>query len=399
MSILIAIIILVILGFILTSLYKVFKEKLSFFITGLDSKFSFADLILLWNVAKICELDNPNKLFYSLSSLSQCMTEINRKATEEGIQDSNKMQNLLSKLYNFRTKLQNESDDKKGIDSTKSLDRGQKLRVILPGKGVFASEVLNNASELIVTVPKKKDLITIPAEEWDGKVINVYLWKKGDARYVFDTTVLRHGPFVGESALALQHSNNLTRTQKRKAVRVKCNIKAQLFIIRDEVIDYDVILTKGGYRCVLEDISESGCLIRTGGKGIENLQVCVQFNIQSTLIAMFGVIRTVEFNEETNQSLLHFECIHLQKNMKNTVLSFVYDTMSEKDKEVYEALTLTDTDENEEEVENNKLPSEKNMEQSEEQENQLNEGEFNPNSLPSLEEEPSDSLNVFDNYS
>ena len=39
---------------------------------------------------------------------------------------------------------------------------------------------------------------------------------------------------------------------------------------------------------------------------------------------MFGVVRTVEYNEATNQSLLHFECIHLDPTMRNEVLSFVY---------------------------------------------------------------------------
>ena len=60
---------------------------------------------------------------------------------------------------------------------------------------------------------------------------------------------------------------------------------------------------------------------------------------------MFGVVRTVEYNESSNQSLLHFECIHLDQTMKNEVLSFVYNMLPEREKEVYEALKLTDTDE------------------------------------------------------
>ena len=60
---------------------------------------------------------------------------------------------------------------------------------------------------------------------------------------------------------------------------------------------------------------------------------------------MFGVVRTVEYNESTNQSLLHFECIHLDQTMKNEVLGYVYNMLPEREKEVYEALKLTDTDE------------------------------------------------------
>lgn len=344
MYILISIILIASLAIILTGLYSVFKTQINFYITGLDSKFSLADLSLLWSVAKICELENPTSLFFSMAALSKCMNQITKKANETGTNNDARTQALLTKLFNYRTKLQNQSDDKKGIEDTKFLDRGQKLRIILPGKGVFVSEILNNGKEMIIAVPRQKDLIPITAEEWVGKVINVYLWRKGDARYVFDTTVTGHGLFIGESSLSLKHSNNLVRTQKRKAVRAKCDIKAQLFIIKEEIVDYRTIQTKDGYKCLVEDISEAGALIRIGGKGVSNVQVSLQFNIQNMLVVMYGVIRTAEYDEQNNQSLLHFECVHIEQEMKNQVLSYVYNTMSQSEKEVYDALTLTDAD-------------------------------------------------------
>ncbi|MCQ2589128.1 MAG: PilZ domain-containing protein [Treponema sp.] len=346
MYILIAVILLASLTIITMGLYSVFKTKINFFVTGLDSKFTFSDLSLLWSVAQICELENPTSLFFSMASLTKCMTQINTKAAQDGSSSATKTQQLLTKLYNYRTKLQNESDDKKGITDTRSLERGQKLRIILPGKGVFVSEVLNNGKEIIISVPRQKDLIPITAEAWVGNVINVYLWRKADARYVFDTTVTGHGLFIGESSLSLKHSNNLIRTQKRKAVRAKCDIKAMLYIIREAVVDYNTIQTKDGYKCLVEDISEAGALIRIGGKGVSNVQVSLQFTIQNMLIVMYGVIRTAEYDEQNNQSLLHFECVHLNQEMKNQVLSYVYNTMSQAEKEVYDALTLTDADQN-----------------------------------------------------
>lgn len=344
MYILISLILLASLTIITMGLYSVFKTKINFYVTGLDSKFSLSDLSLLWSVAQICELENPTSLFFSMAALSKCMTQINTKASINGTTNDSRTQQLLTKLYNYRTKLQNESDDKKGIDNTKALERGQKLRIIFPGKGVFVSEVLNNGKEMIISVPRQKDLIPITAEDWVGKVINVYLWRKGDARYVFDTTVTGHGLFIGESSLSLKQSNNLIRTQKRKAVRAKCDIKAQLFIIKSDVVDYNTIQTKDGYKCLVEDISEAGALIRIGGKGVSNVQVSLQFTIQNMLIVMYGVIRTAEYDEQNNQSLLHFECVHIEQDMKNQVLSYVYNTMSQAEKEVYDALVLTDAD-------------------------------------------------------
>ena len=60
---------------------------------------------------------------------------------------------------------------------------------------------------------------------------------------------------------------------------------------------------------------------------------------------MFGVIRTVEYNEELKQSRLHFECIHLDDIMRNHVLSYVYNILPQSEKEIFDALSYTDEDE------------------------------------------------------
>ena len=61
-------------------------------------------------------------------------------------------------------------------------------------------------------------------------------------------------------------------------------------------------------------------------------------------VMMFGVVRSVEFNAALNQSRLHFECTHIEPNMKNAVLSFVYNVIPQEQKEVHEALSATEED-------------------------------------------------------
>ena len=335
------IIVLVILA-VLGAIYTTFKSRINFFVTGLDSGFSFSEIMLLWNAAELCNLEQPTSLFFSMASLTKCMTQISNMTSADG---SQKNQVLMSKLFNYRTKIQNEADDKKGMTTTHSLDKGQTLRIILPGKGVFASEIVGNGNFIIINVPRQKNLIPLSADDWIGKVISVYLWRKGDARYVFDTTVTQSGLYLGKPSLFLKHSANLTRTQKRKAVRVKCQIYGMLYIIKKDTIDVNAIETQNGYRCLIEDISESGALIRIGGKGAQNVRIKLQYNIQNKLILMVGIVRTVEFNEEQNQSLLHFECTHIETSMRNEVLKFVYNMMPQNEKEVLEALEQTETDE------------------------------------------------------
>ncbi len=324
------------------AVYTTFKPRINFFITGLDSGFSFSEISLLWNAAELCNLEQPTSLFFSMASLTKCMTQISNMTSAD---NSQKNQVLMSKLFNYRTKIQNEADDKKGMTTTHSLDKGQTLRIIWPGKGVFTSEIVGNGNQLVINVPRQKNLIPYSAEDWVGKVISIYLWRKGDARYVFDTTVTQAGLFLGKSALFIKHSANLTRTQKRKAVRLKCQIYGMLYIIKKDTVEVNAIETQNGYRCLIEDISECGALIRIGGKGAQNVRIKLQFNIQNKLILMVGIVRTVEFNEEQNQSLLHFECTHIETSMRNEVLKFVYNMLPQSEKEVLEALEQTETDE------------------------------------------------------
>lgn len=344
MYILIAIFVIIGIVILLAFLYSILKTKINFFITGLDSGFSIGDLFLLYKVAQLCDLEQPTSLFWSMPALNRCIAQINTQASADGKKLSVQHQNLMTKLYNYRTKVQNQSDEKKGLSSTSSLDKGQILRIIFPGKGVFASRIIENGNQIVIDVPTQKGIITIPAEEWVGKVISIYLWRKGDARYVFDTTVTQSGLYIGKSSLFLNQSNNLVRTQKRKSVRVPCEIYGQLYIIKKQISNFTEIETKSGYKCLILDISESGAMVKIGGKGVENIQIKLQFTIQKMIIVMFGIVRTVEYNEQENLSILHFECTHIEQAMRNEILSFVYNTLPENEKEILEAINQTEAD-------------------------------------------------------
>ena len=319
-----------------------FGDRISFYATGLDSKFSFQEITLLWKLAKIAELEVPSSLYYSLPALNRCISDIIENARKDGTEDYPETQDFLSKLYRFRTKIELESDKKRGLDSTKYLNKDQKLTIILPGKGVFNSKVVNSSRDLIITVPLQDGVVKVHAADWVGKEIHVYLWRKGDASYVFDSVATGSGMFLGYNVIHIKHSDELLRAQKRRSIRCQCHIMAQLYILREAEINYDEVETMPGYKCLIEDISEDGAMIRTGGKGVNNIQVKIQFQLEEKIIVMFGVIRAVEFNEVANQSRLHLEATHIEPAMKNEILSFVYKVIPETQKEKEQALAITE---------------------------------------------------------
>ncbi len=325
-------------------LMVVFKDKIAFFSTGLENQFKFGEVSTLWRLAKHCDLEDPMALYVSVPALNRCISDVITKSRHNGTENSFKIQNFLSKLYKFRTRIALVADGKRGLESTKSLQKDQRLRIILPGKGVFFSRILNSGHEMVISLPRQDNIIKYRGEEWVNQDIHVYFWRKGDAGYVFDTTVVKSGIFLGQEALFIRNSSELLRTQKRQSIRCECKIYAQMFMIKTATPDFNAVDDDGGFKCLLEDISEDGALIRIGGKGRNNVQIKLQFTLDEVFIMMFGVIRSVEYNAAMNQSRLHFECTHIEPAMKNAVLSFVYNVIPQEQKEMHEALAGTEED-------------------------------------------------------
>ncbi len=356
MSSLIAFIIIVAVVAIFARIYVVNDAKIKFYTKGMDSDFKFSEINTLWKLAKKTKLEEPISLFLSTNVLNDCIAQIISEAKKNNTENSYQTQQFLSKLYKYRTRITLDHEGKKGLEDTRSLDVGQRLRIILPGKGVFASVVLNNGREIVVSLPRQEDkknkrFTVLEGEMWEDHHISVYFWRKGDAGYAFDTEVFSAGVFQGQDCLFLRHSNKLDRAQKRQSVRCVCNIYAQMYMIKSEVVDFNAVDTEEGYRCLLEDISEDGAMIRIGGIGKANARIKLQFELQDTFIMMYGIIRAVEYNKVIDQSRLHFECTHIDPTMKNAILSYVYNVIPENEKEINEALIASEEDSyNEEEL-------------------------------------------------
>ena len=325
--------------FLFIRLLVLFQVQIQFMMTGQDKGFKFNEILLLWKLAKEAEIEEPLTLFVSVPTLNMAISKIVMESKTNGTESLASTQNFIAKLYEYRTKIDLDHENKKGLESTKYLEKGQRLRIILKGKGVFVSEILSVGYELIIKLPLQKNVRLVEPNQWVMKDVSVYLWRKGDASYVFDTRVTNAGIFQGQNVLYLAHTNQLERAQKRKSVRASCEIYAQLYFIEDEEPDFDVVEIDDGYKCLLEDISEDGAMIRIGGKGKQNIRIKLQFEIDNKLIIMFGIVRAVEFNVESNQSRLHFECLHIEKEMKNTILSFIYRDLSEEKKNELQAIT------------------------------------------------------------
>ena len=324
------------------------KKQISFITTGIDSGFKLKEIMLLYKVASSAQLEEPSALYWSIPALNRGISFVLGNARRKGTENTPYIQNFLTKLYRYRTKVELDPRNSKSLKTTKGLNPGQRIRVVLKGRGVFSSSVSSVGRELVISLPVNNNgEVVIPSKEWVGKTVSIYLNRPGDAGYVFDTLVRNALTFSGRSSLYLAHTETLLRTQKRKTVRCACNIFAQLYVYNSVKMSQTAVENEPGLKCLIEDISENGAMVRIGGVGRKNTQLKLQFPIGDRIIVMFGIVRAVEYNSTMNQSRLHVEGIDIGEETKNAILSYVYNVMPRDDRDREEAIIQAEADANE----------------------------------------------------
>lgn len=321
------------------------KTMFNFYCTGFDSGFSLRQMNLVWRLAREASVSEPTVLFWSIPLINKAIARIVTIETDSQTINSKETQDFLNRLYLYRSKIELDPPLKKGLKSTSLVRIGQRLRLVLPSYGIFTSVVLNNEGLLTISYPTPVKS-QYRCFDWSQKKVTVYFWRKNDAGYIFDTDVKGVGHYRAQSVLYLNHTTNLQRSQKRKSIRCPCSIMAQLYLLNSTSAKALIAKeTVPGIKCVLEDLSEDGALIRIGGKGQESMAIKIQFMLGETCIVMSGDVKSVEYNEKLNQSRLHFMCLNIDEVAKQTVSLYVYSIIPQEQKEAFDAIKLIEEDE------------------------------------------------------
>jgi c-di-GMP-binding flagellar brake protein YcgR len=306
---------------------------IQFFAKGKDSGFSFKELELLRRLAIKSSLEDPTALFWSQAQLDRCIHALVRSMRTTGEEEELGSQGFLSKLYDYRKKIVMDTPRIKwGISNSRQVSEGQTLRILVAGTGVFKSQIVKNTTQYI-TLSRPVSAKVSPTFSWKGLKISVYFWRQDDAGYVFDSEVLDEVFSQNISSLKISHSDSLFRTQKRKSIRIKLHKPAFLYLMGPNE-EPGQIESAPGVNCSLEDLSDTGCAVTIGGKAEPGLRIKTQFAVSNGPICMSGTVRSVDFREDINRSVLHIEADSLPIGTRNKILGEVFGLMSDDDEEL-----------------------------------------------------------------
>ena len=304
-----------------------------FYAKGKDAGFSFKEIELLRQLSVKTNLEDPSALFWSQNKLDLCIKSFVRSIHLSGKTDDQANQDFLSKLYDYRKKIEMEKPAiKNGISNSRQVMDGQNLRVLVKGTGVFHSQIVKNTSQYI-TISRPTTSKFSGTFSWQGLAISVYFWREDDAGYVFDSEVQDEVFSKGISSLKIAHSDSLFRTQKRKSIRIKLHKTAFLYLIMNDQ-DLNKLEDRPGLKCYLSDLSDTGCALTIGGKAAANLRIKVQFALNNFPIVMSGTIRSVEYKEDLNRSLLHVEADLLPIEIRNKILGEVFGMLPDDEEDL-----------------------------------------------------------------
>ena len=306
---------------------------LQFYAKGKDTGFTFKEIELLHKLAIKCELEHPASLFVSQNQLDSCIKALVNCMRLSGTVGNSESQDFLSKLYDYRKKIEMEKPKiKRGISNSRQICDGQKLRILMEGVGVFKSQIVKNSHETVTISRPTSDKLPV-AFSWQGQRLSVYFWREEDAGYVFDTTVLDEIFSKGIASLKISHSDTLSRTQKRKSIRLKMHRPAYLYPVANDE-DLHRIETEPGLNCFLKDLSDSGCAVTVGGKAEAGIRVKAQFSLKGNPVCISGTVRSLEYKEELHRSVLHIKSYPLPLETRNMILGEVFGMLPENEDEL-----------------------------------------------------------------
>jgi c-di-GMP-binding flagellar brake protein YcgR len=313
-----------------------YKEKsgnwIQFFAKGKEAGFNMKDLEQLRRLIASCNIKDPILIFKSQKQFELIIRSMVHAMRLSGENNDPATQFFLSKLYDYYKRIEMQSSENKiRIANSRQISEGQILRVLVAGTGVFKSEVVKNFGNYL-TISRPVNTKTSASMQWHGVKISVYFWREDDAGYVFDTEVVDEVFSKGISSLKVEHNDSLFRTQKRKSMRIKFRKAAFLYLIND-IENPHALERSAGLRCMLEDISDSGCAFRVNGQAVVGMRFKLQFSLNKIPICMPATVRSVEYFQETNTSLVHMEADTLPIATRNQILCEVFNMLPEEDED------------------------------------------------------------------
>jgi len=294
-----------------------------FMLRGREKGFRIAELQKLYRASRAMGQAIPDVVFSSGKALDDALRWMLWQNLSSGGLGRRDVDDDLFRLLRYRQGLEiGRHKARGGLTSTRAIEAGQSLRIMVAHVGLFQSRVLAvTRSHLEIELPKGKPVSG--AFSWKGKPVEVYFRRRDDAGYFFETKVQNAPAHTLEPTLLMSHADQIIRTQKRASIRAKVEQDGWLSPLRSPADANEKYVEGQGYLCRILDLSDSGVAVIVRGHLDAGFFVKVQTVLSGFPIVICGEIKAVSVQRTQGVSVLHLQAIPSSKTMHVRILSWV----------------------------------------------------------------------------
>ena len=273
---------------------------------GKESGLSIKEIRMLKKAADILKLQKPLTILGSVNNVDNAILRLN-KILEECDFNNYEIIDLLEELHSYRKNIELEKINKRsGITSSRELSINQYIKITV---GNLENPILGIISEInpnYISVKLKNETVVKPGINWNGP-INVYLWRKNDAGYFFESKVIEtKSPLIWN----ISHTSDLIRSQKREDIRVEVEISCYVYELEDISKSNSNPMGFTGTFAQLKNISEGGAAFLTNGKVVLDTALKIEFKLEERIIVLCGIVKDSSYNKLNNISYVRIKVIN-----------------------------------------------------------------------------------------
>lgn len=296
-----------------------------FFAKGSEAGLSPTEIKTLKRAADYLHLEKPLLLLGSLEHVDKAIHVISHHLEESQFRDAEAI-DILEDLFKYRKKIELKKIERKNIIiSSREVEEGQQVKVTLgSAHPPFRGKVItNNPESLVIDFSNDSNM---SSGVFVNGPINVYFWKKNDAGYYFESTVI-------DSSLGkkwkIHHSNKLIRSQKRNNVRKEINETGYITKLEDISKRNLKPIGNNGTIIQLRNISECGIAFLINGKVSKNSALKVEFTLNGKKVIVCGLVKECIFDENRGISFVRFVFVEPGVFSLTVIKEFLYNLKNE----------------------------------------------------------------------
>lgn len=319
----------------------------NFIARGKEAGLSTKEIKMLKKAADVLEMDRPLTLLGSVSNVDDAILRINEILQKTEYSDI-EIIDLLEDLHLYRKNIELEKLEKRGnISNSRELSVNQQVKIVVGNLEIPIIAIISEITSDYLSIDLRNETGIRPGINWDGP-INVYFWRKNDAGYFFESTVIETPT---SRKWNISHSGNLIRNQKREDLRVDVELNCYVYKLEDITKRNSKPMGFNGTFSQLKNISEGGAAFLINGKVQPGIALKIEFKLEGKVIVLCGLVKDSSHNQANNISFVRMKIIEPTFEMLSVLRPFLFI----KSRELYKRKDNNDIKpvENVEEINNN----------------------------------------------